>query len=68
MSNDRHDDELLEGAVDLERRRDHMEQHSGQHLLSSVLSKELGLETLSFHLGAEVSSIDVAAESIAPVA
>ncbi len=48
------------GRVDAERRRDHMQQHSGQHLLSAVFLKELGARTVSFHLGAQASTIDLA--------
>ncbi len=45
--------------VDGERRRDHMEQHTGQHLLSSRVLKLAGGATVSFHLGQEYSTIDV---------
>lgn len=56
---------LVEGAevagrVDAERRRDHMQQHSGQHLLSAVFLEQFGAPTVSFHLGAESSTIDLA--------
>jgi alanyl-tRNA synthetase len=47
------------GRVDFDRRSDHEQQHSGQHLLSAMFLKELGAATVSFHLGAEVSTIDV---------
>ena len=47
------------GRVDGARRRDHMQQHSGQHLLSVVFLEQLGARTVSFHLGAESSSIDL---------
>ena len=47
------------GRVNAERRRDHMQQHSGQHLLSAVFLQELGARTVSFHLGAESSTIDL---------
>jgi alanyl-tRNA synthetase len=47
------------GAVDWTRRYDHMQQHTGQHLLSAVLEELFGIATVSFHLGAEVSTIDV---------
>lgn len=56
----------LEGQVDLARRRDHMQQHSGQHLLSALLLERLGIETLSFHLGAAEATIDVAADGLEP--
>src|SRR5215472_6350032 len=45
--------------VDWTRRFDHMQQHTGQHLLSAVLEESFGLKTVSFHLGGESSSIDV---------
>jgi alanyl-tRNA synthetase len=48
------------GAVDPDRRTDHEQQHSGQHLLSAVFLRELNARTVSFHLGAESSTIDLA--------
>jgi len=45
--------------VDWKRRFDHMQQHTGQHLLSAVLQTRLGLETVSFHLGEEICTIDL---------
>jgi alanyl-tRNA synthetase len=45
--------------IDMARRRDHMQQHTGQHLLSAVLAEMYGIATVSFHLGAESSTIDV---------
>lgn len=50
----------VRGRVDAERRRDHMQQHSGQHLLSAILRRGMGAETVSFHLGEKVSTIDLA--------
>ena len=41
-----------------------MQQHSGQHLLSAICTRELGSATLSFHLGADVSTIDLATQSL----
>ncbi len=49
----------VRGRVDAERRRDHTQQHSGQHLLSAVFLTELGARTVSFHLGAETATIDL---------
>src|ERR1035438_6032434 len=46
-------------AIDWDRRFDHMQQHTGQHLLSAVFEELLGLHTVSFHLGAESSTIDL---------
>jgi alanyl-tRNA synthetase len=50
----------VEGRIDLARRFDHMQQHTGQHLLSAVLLEMFDAPTVSFHLGAEASTIDVA--------
>ena len=61
------DGDDVEGVIDWERRFDHMQQHSGQHLLSAVLSDLFSLETVSFHLGSGVSTIDLAASAISPV-
>lgn len=47
------------GVLDWPRRLDHMQQHSGQHLLSAIFQDEYGYRTESFHLGAEYSSIDI---------
>ncbi|MHB0856911.1 MAG: alanyl-tRNA editing protein [Anaerolineae bacterium] len=49
----------VHGALDWARRFDHMQQHSGQHILSQAFEQALGAATLSFHLGAETSTIDV---------
>ena len=46
-------------AIDAARRRDHSQQHSGQHLLSAVLEREYGIHTIGFHLGSGTSTIDV---------
>ena len=49
----------VRGSIDWERRFDHMQQHSGQHLLSAVFENLLQLRTVSFHLGQEASTIDL---------
>jgi alanyl-tRNA synthetase len=49
----------VDGKIDAARRFDHMQQHSGQHLLSATLIEMFGAPTVSFHLGAESSTIDV---------
>jgi alanyl-tRNA synthetase len=46
-------------AVDWRRRFDHMQQHTGQHLLSAVFEELFHLKTVSFHLGAESATIDI---------
>jgi alanyl-tRNA synthetase len=50
--------------LDWQRRFDHMQQHSGQHLLSAVIVECRGIPTISFHLGEESSTIDIAAGSL----
>ncbi|HEY2352925.1 MAG TPA: hypothetical protein VGH83_10445 [Candidatus Acidoferrum sp.] len=49
----------VSGRIDWERRFDHMQQHSGQHLLSAVFHGKFALPTVSFHLGAKLCSIDL---------
>jgi alanyl-tRNA synthetase len=49
-------------TIDWPRRFDHMQQHSGQHVLSAAFDKLFGVRTVSFHLGAAVSTIDLALE------
>jgi len=49
----------VECSVDWTRRFDHMQQHTGQHLLSAVFEELYHLRTVSFHLGAESSTIDL---------
>jgi alanyl-tRNA synthetase len=56
----------IEGRIDWARRLDHMQQHSGQHLLSALFYQELRALTVSFHLGDTISTIDLNTESIGP--
>jgi alanyl-tRNA synthetase len=49
----------VHGCLHWARRFDHMQQHTGQHLLSAILQERFGLPTVSFHLGSEVSTIDL---------
>jgi alanyl-tRNA synthetase len=51
--------ETVHGQIDWERRFDHMQQHTGQHILSQAFLRLLDAETVGFHLGAEASTIDV---------
>jgi alanyl-tRNA synthetase len=48
------------GFIDESRRRDHMQQHTGQHILSAAFDRLHGVRTVSFHMGAEASTIDLA--------
>ena len=52
----------LHGTIDWTRRFDHMQQHTGQHVLSAAFDRLLGVRTESFHLGADDSTIDLARE------
>jgi len=54
----------VEGRIDWARRYDHMQQHTGQHVLSAVLIELFDIPTVSFHMGAVTSTIDVAAASL----
>ena len=54
----------VEGRIDWARRFDHMQQHTGQHLLSAVFEELYAMPTVSFHLGAESSTIDLGASSL----
>ncbi len=49
----------VEGIVDGERRFDHMQQHTGQHILSQAFLRIAGAQTVSFHIGHEVVTIDL---------
>ena len=49
----------VHGCVDWARRFDHMQQHTGQHLLSAMFQERFGRPTVSFHLGNEMSTIDL---------
>ncbi|MBE3090939.1 MAG: hypothetical protein IMZ42_01275 [Candidatus Atribacteria bacterium] len=52
------------GKIDWERRFDHMQQHLGQHILSGALMELWSVETVSFHLGEEVCTLDIAKEKL----
>src|ERR1051325_7653830 len=53
-------------VIDWNRRFDHMQQHTGQHLLSAVFEELFALRTVSFHMGAESSTIDLEGKSDPP--
>jgi alanyl-tRNA synthetase len=56
----------LLGSVDWSRRFDHMQQHSGQHLLSAVFQALTGSATLSVHFGEQTSTLDLDAAAFTP--
>jgi alanyl-tRNA synthetase len=55
----------IEGQIEWGRRFDHMQQHTGQHLLSVVFLRELEAATVSFHLGEKISTIDLSCANLA---
>jgi alanyl-tRNA synthetase len=54
----------VRGEIDAGRRRDHMQQHSGQHVLSAAFIELFGMATVSFHMGEESCSIDLETKTI----
>jgi alanyl-tRNA synthetase len=55
-------DDRVEGRVDWRRRFDHMQQHTGQHVLSAAFDHLCQARTESFHLGATSATIDLGRE------
>ena len=49
----------VHGQVDATRRRDHMQQHSGQHVLSAAFVRLYNIPTVSFHMADDYCSIDL---------
>ena len=52
------------GRIDWARRFDHMQQHTGQHLLSAVVAELFGHVTVSVHFGEEISTLDLETGSL----
>jgi alanyl-tRNA synthetase len=50
---------VVRGSVDWARRFDHMQQHTGQHLVSAVFAERFGHATVSVHFGADYSTLDL---------
>ncbi len=51
--------QVVHGIIDWQRRFDHMQQHTGQHLLSAAFEDACAARTIGFHLGAITSTIDL---------
>ncbi|MGB9765104.1 MAG: alanyl-tRNA editing protein [Candidatus Saccharicenans sp.] len=49
----------VQGRIDWTRRFDHMQQHTGQHILSQAFYEVAKGETLSFHLGPQESTVEI---------
>ena len=56
----------VSGKVDWTRRFDHMQQHTGQHLLSAVFEDLFGAKTVSVHFGDATSTLDLETDSMSP--
>ena len=54
----------IRGFIDPTRRRDHMQQHTGQHVLSAAFVRLFDMQTVSFHMGDDYCSIDLDTPSI----
>lgn len=52
----------VRGVVDRDRRLDHMQQHTGQHILSAAFDHVYQARTVGFHLGALVSTVDLSVD------
>ncbi len=55
---------LVHGQIDATRRRDHMQQHSGQHVLSAAFIRLFNIPTVSFHMADDYCSIDIDAPTL----
>ena len=53
----------VRGEVEWPRRFDHMQQHTGQHVLSAAFDRLFANRTVGFHMGGDVSSIDLEREA-----
>ncbi|HKF51856.1 MAG TPA: DHHA1 domain-containing protein, partial [Candidatus Acidoferrales bacterium] len=54
----------VHGVIDWQRRFDHTQQHTAQHMLSAAFIELFGFQTVSFHLGRDISTIDLATPSV----
>ena len=52
--------------LDWDRRFDHMQQHTGQHLLSAVAQDRFGWQTTAFHLGPEMCDVELDVRALSP--
>jgi alanyl-tRNA synthetase len=57
-------DAIVTACIDWNRRFDHMQQHTGQHILSAAFEKLYDADTVSFHLGRETVTVDIAKDPI----
>ena len=50
--------ETVTGTIDWDRRFDHMQQHSGEHMVSGIICARYGCDNVGFHLGKDIVTID----------
>ena len=48
----------VECRIDWDRRFDHMQNHTGEHIVSGLIHKEFGYDNVGFHMGKEIIQID----------
>ncbi len=58
--------DVVKCRIDEARRRDHTQQHNGQHILSATFLRQSGAQTISFHLGSSTSTIDLDRKNVPP--
>lgn len=58
---------LVHGEIDWDRRFDHMQQHAGQHVLSAAFADLFNYQTVSFHLGQDIVTIDLDTTQVSKV-
>ena len=54
----------LRGIIDAQRRHHHMQQHTGQHVISAAFERLFDMRTVSFHMGDETCTIDLETKSV----
>ncbi|KPN97678.1 DHHA1 domain-containing protein [Lysinibacillus sp. ZYM-1] len=57
-------DDVVHGELNWSRRFDHMQQHAGQHILTAAFVELFDAQTVSFHLGSEQVTIDIAVDAL----
>lgn len=50
--------ETVHGVIDWERRFDHMQQHSGEHIVSGMICEMFSCDNVGFHMGSDIVTID----------
>lgn len=50
--------EMVRGVIDWERRFQHMQEHSGEHLVSGLIHQRFGYDNVGFHMGTDEVTID----------